>query len=203
MYEDLSQNTLALIKAYQEGLRKDTTTSGIDIATGLNFYYLEPKAKALYPVYYPILSSTPRVYPMFNGMRVGGTGVNWKAIVGIDVGGYPAVPEGRRNETMNITTRNYYSAFKFLAKDANVTFQAQAAGLGLDDNIAITQLSQLNAMLNDEERMMLFGNSGPADLGGNGYALGQTNTPVATLVSDDASAMTNGTYYVFCVALTP
>lgn len=202
MYENLSQNTMAMIKAYQDGLRKDTTTSGTDISTGLNFYYLEPKAKALYPVYYPMLASTPRVYPMFNGMRVGGTGVNWKAIVGIDIGGYPAVPEGRRNESMNLTTRNYYSAFKFMAKDANVTFQAQAAGLGLDDNIAITQLSQLNAMLNDEERMMLFGNSGPANVGGNGYALGPTSTPVCTQVADTVSTVTNATYYVYAVALT-
>ena len=203
MYENLSQETLELIKGYQNMLRKDVTTSGVEQATGLNFYYLEPKAKALYPVYYPILASTPRVYPMFNGMRVGGTGVNWKAIVAIDTAGYPAVGEGRRNETMNLTTRNYYSAFKFMAKDANVTFQAQAAGLGLDDNIAITQLSQLNAMLNDEERMMLYGNSGPALVGGNGFALGKTNTPTLVQVADTVSTTTNAAnYYVFCVALT-
>jgi hypothetical protein len=202
MYENLSENTLALIKAFQLALRKDTETSGIAMSTGLNFYYLEPKAKALYPVYYPILASTPRVNPMFNGMRVGGDAVNWKAIVGIDTGGYPAVREGTRNETMNIKTRNYSSTYKFLAKDANVTFQAQAAGLGLDDNIAITQLSNLNAMLNDEERMTIYGNSGPASVGGNGFALGTCGTPVTAQVTTTDYTFTNGTYYVFCVALT-
>src|SRR6185437_6811498 len=102
---NISEETLALLK----GLRKDTTTAGISIATGLNYFYLEPQAKNIYPVFYPLLASTPRVNPMFNGMRVGGTAVNWKAVVGIDAVGYPAVSEGNRNAYMNITERDYSS----------------------------------------------------------------------------------------------
>ena len=44
-----------------KGLRKDATTSGITIGTGLNFYHLEPQAKSIYPVFYPLLASIPRV----------------------------------------------------------------------------------------------------------------------------------------------
>jgi len=198
---NISEETLALLK----GLRKDTTTAGISIATGLNYFYLEPQAKNIYPVFYPLLASTPRVNPMFNGMRVGGTAVNWKAVVGIDAGGYPAVSEGNRNAYMNITERDYSSTFKFLGKDTEVSFQAQQSGIGFDDNIALAQLSMLNALLNDEERMLLFGNSGPSGSGGNnGYALGITPTPgTPTTATTGGSIPNSANNAVFCVAVTP
>ena len=197
---NLGAETLALIK----GLRKDVTTTGIGTSTGLNFYYLEPQAKNIYPVFYPLLASTPRANPMFNGMKVGGTMTNWKAIVGIDSGGYPAISEGNRNAFMNISMRNYSSAYKYLGKDIQSSFQAVQTGLGFDDNIALAQLSLLNALLNDEERMLLFGNSGPASVGGNGYALGQTGTPVITQsITTGASVTVSAQNYVYAVALTP
>src|ERR1039458_1485537 len=93
---NLSTETLDLLK----GLRKDVTTQGLSIATNLNFYFLEPQAKNIYPVFYPLLASIPRVNPMFNGQRVGGTGVNWKSIVGIDAGGYPSLSD-RKSTRLN------------------------------------------------------------------------------------------------------
>jgi hypothetical protein len=192
---NLSEETLGMIK----GLRKDVTTAGITTGTNLNFYYLEPQAKNIYPVFYPLLASIPRVNPTFNGMKIGGTAVNWKAIVGIDAGGYPAISEGNRNAFMDITQRDYSAAYKYLGKDTEVSFQAQQTGMGFDDNIALAQLSMLNALLNDEERMVLFGNSGSA---GNGYQLGTCPTPVATAVAGGTiPAATVVTLY--CVALTP
>lgn len=198
---NVNAEILALIKS----LRKDATTSGISEATGLTFYYLEQQAKNIYPVFYPLLASTPRVNPMFNGMRVGGTAVNWKAITAIDTGGYPALSEGNRNENMNITERNFSAPFKFLGKDIQTSFQAQQMGLGFDDVVSLAQLSLLNALLNDEERMLLFGNSGTSGVGGaNGYVLGTTGTPVVTLNTDSTvSQLPAGDISVFCVALTP
>ena len=76
MLDGFSKETLALINA----LQKDATTTGIGIGTGLNFYHLEPQAKNIYPVFYPLLATIPRANPMFNGMKVGGTAINWKAI---------------------------------------------------------------------------------------------------------------------------
>src|ERR1700733_9532473 len=140
---NVNAEILALIKS----LRKDATTSGISEATGLTFYYLEQQAKNIYPVFYPLLASTQRVNPMFNGMRVGGTAVNWKAITAIDTGGYPALSEGNRNENMNITERNFSAPFKFLGKDIQTSFQAQQMGLGFDDVVSLAQLSLLNALL--------------------------------------------------------
>jgi len=206
---ELSNDLMQLIKQ----LRKDATTTGISIGTGLNFYYLEPQAKNIYPVFYPLLASIPRKNPTFNGMKIGGPGINWKAIINIDIGGYPAISEGNRNAFINLQEKDFYAPYKFLGKDVEVSFQAQDTGLGFDDNIAIAQLSQLNALLNGEERMILFGNSGPNSKGGAyGYALGQASTPVVTAV---ATAMgSNGlntgiavgatpAVSVFCVPLTP
>src|SRR5437879_4162751 len=101
---NFSEQTLALIKQ----LRKDTTTTGIGIGTGLNFYFLEPQAKSIYPVFYPLLASTPRANPTFNGMKVGGPAVNWKAITAIHQDD-PSISEGNRQAFMDITTRNYSS----------------------------------------------------------------------------------------------
>jgi hypothetical protein len=198
-------NVNAEIMALIKSLRKDATTQGISEATGLTFYYLEQQAKNIYPVFYPLLASTARVNPMFNGMKVGGNAVNWKAITAIDTGGYPALSEGNRNEAMNITTRQFSAPFKFLGKDIQTSFQAQAAGLGFDDMVALSQLSLLNALLNDEERMLLFGNSGTSGVGGaNGYVLGTTPTPTVTLNTDSTSShLPAGSVTVYCVALTP
>lgn len=192
---NLSEETLQMIKS----LRKDVTTQGITTGTNLNFYYLEPQAKNIYPVFYPILASIPRINPTFNGMKIGGTAVNWKAVVGIDAGGYPAISEGNRNAFMNITQRDYSSAYKYLGKDTEVSFQAQQTGMGFDDNISLAQLSMLNALLNDEERMVLFGNSGSS---GNGYQLGTCPTPTAALATG-GSIPTSTDITLFCVALTP
>lgn len=185
-------DTQAMVELVKS-LRKDATTSNIAVNTGLNFYYLEQTAKSIYPVFYPLLASVPRVQPMYNGQVVGGTGVNWKAITAINakVGGIPAYPgisEGNRNAGISYTEKDYFAAYKYLGYDTQVSFQAQQTGLGLEDNIALSQVSLLNATLNDEERMMLYGNSGSA---GNGFQLGTAATPVAALVLD--SALPTGT----------
>lgn len=188
-----------------KSLRKDATTQGLTTGTGLNFYYLEETAKAIYPVFYPLLASIPRVNAALFGNTVGGTGVNWKAITGIDVAvngipGYPAISEGNRNAFMSFREKDYFAAYKYIGKDGEVTFQAQQTGMGFEDNLGMTQVSLLNALLNDEERMILYGNSGSA---GNGYQLGTTNTPVASLVIGGGSIVAGKTCSLFCVALTP
>jgi hypothetical protein len=188
-----------------KSLRKDATTQGISTQTGLNFYYLEPQAKNIYPVFYPLLASIPRVQPMLNGMVVGGTGVNWKAIISIDQGGaqpgYPMISEGNRNAFMEIQEKDYFAAYKYMGKDGEASFQAQQTGLGFDDIIGLEQISLLNALLNDEERTILYGNSGSS---GNGYQLGQTGTPVyASTATTGGSIPASTNCSVYCIALTP
>ena len=202
-------DNISSIKSLIKMLRKDATTQGITTATGLNFYNLEPQAKNIYPVFYPLLASIPRKNPTFNGMRVGGTGINWKAITAINAP-YPAVSEGNRNAFMSFSERNFYAPFKFLGNETEVSFQAQDTGLGFDDNIAEAQLGLLNGLLNMEERMILFGNSGPnANGGAYGFALGTPATPTATAVATVTDSFGNTgpiaastNVYVGVVALT-
>jgi len=184
-----------------KSLRKDTTSTGLSTQSNLNFYYLEPTAKTIYPVYYPLLASIPRVAPMFNGQRVGGTAVNWKALVGIGDGGYPALSEGNRNAQMTFTERDYSSNYKYLGIDAEVTFAAQQSGMGFEDNVGLAQVSALNQMLNDEEKMILFGNSGTSG-GGNGFQLGTAVLPVITGPTSGGSVPNTDTIYVAVIALT-
>jgi hypothetical protein len=178
-------------------LRKDATTSGIEVGTGLNFYLLEPQAKQIYPVFYPLLASIPRVPPTLAGTLAGGDGVHWKAITGIDSDGYPATSEGNRNAVMNLTEKDYFAAFKYLGKETEVTFPAQASGRGFEDNVGLAQIALLNALLNDEERMILFGNSGSS---GNGFQLGTAPTPTVAVAA--GGSIPDGTYKVRVIALT-
>jgi hypothetical protein len=203
----LTQETLELLKA--SPLAKDTTTTGISTGTGLLFYNLEPLARRIYPVHYPLLASIPRVVSPNAGS---GTSVNWKAIVGADStnGGYPGISEGHRNAFMPVTERNYQAAFKYLGKDIFTTFQAQYGGEGFDDARGQAQVNLLNSLLNSEERMILFGNSGTSGLG-NGFQLGTCGAPTvalkatAAIVASQAvgSGFANSTNVsVACVALT-
>ena len=192
----------SLGKEMMAKLRKDVTTSGLSSTSQLSYYYLEQTAKNIYPVFYPILASTPRVSPEWGGQRVGGTSVNWKAVVSIANGGAPWTSEGNRNAYMNFTTRNYTAQHKSWGPDVKVTFFAQQAGLGFDSNLAIAQMGALNQLLNDEERMILFGNSGPASAGGNGFALGQCATPTLTAATTGGALASGLTCTVFCVELT-
>ena len=182
-----------------KSLRKDVTTAGITTQSGVNFYFLEPQAKTIYPVYYPLLASIPRTPPMFNGQRVGGPGVNWKAIVGINNGGYPGISEGNRNAATKFTERDYSANYKYLGADDFVTFQAEFTGLGFEDNLALAQVSMLNSLLNDEERMILYGNSGSS---GNGFQLGTTGTVTITGPTAGAGVPNTDQIYVSCMALT-
>jgi hypothetical protein len=180
-FTKMSERTLALLK--------DVTTTGISSLTGLNFYQLEPQAKNLYPVMYPFLESTPRFDP-----GVGGTTVNWKGILQIDTNGTLGIEEGKRNAFINYTERDYSAPYSFFGKDGNVTFVAEQTGKGFDDNLALSQLSLLNALLNDEERMLLTGNR-------SAVALGTTPTPTAALATG-GSIPVSTSVTVGCVALT-
>lgn len=190
-----------LMKTVQQ-LRKDGATGpGVSTGSDLNFYYLEQNAKLIYPVYYPVLATTPRVSPQYNGSVVGGTAVNWKAITDIDTASYsyPATSEGHRNANQSMITKNYTASYKYLGADDYVTWAAEKTGLGFDDLASLTRLNLLNSLLNGEERMLLFGNSGSS---GNGFQLGTPVTPTGTTSATAGSLSTSTNYYVSVVALT-
>jgi hypothetical protein len=202
----LSAETLQLLGK----LRKDVTTAGISTSTNLVYYNLEPLARIVYPVHFPLLASIPRVKSESAGP---GTAVHWKVIPFVDTGlsMYPGTSEGNRNAVINITERDYTAPFAYLGKEINTTFPAQYAAEGFDNAVGLANRNALNALLNSEERMILFGNRGTS---GNGFQLGTANTPTVSVVAGTsapasqrdnplAGGFANATYVsVACVALT-
>jgi len=148
----------------------------------------------------------PRVTPEELGLEVGGLTATWKQILTPGGNILPSVPEGSRNAYINIPTRTTSANFVTLGVDAAVTFESQSAGVGFNDNLGSANLAKLNTLLNLEERMAIFGNSGPASLNGagsNGFALGQTNTPTISIKATTGGSFASGqTVTVYLMALT-
>lgn len=189
MFQGLSQDTLQRIGK----LQKDATTTGISTSTGLLWYNLEPLARRLYPVWFPLLNSVPR-----KKTDRPGDAIHWKAITNVDIGD-PGVGEGNRNALMSFTEKDYLATYKYLGAESSVTFPAQYGSQGFDDAIGIANVNRLFGLMNQEERVLLFGNSGNGT-GDNGFQLATANTPTATAVT--GGTITEAAFYVKVVALT-
>jgi len=188
-----------LVKGFQNALAKAPSVS---TSTGLNFLPLEEEARNTYPVFHPVLDMIPRVTPTELGHEVGGLTATWKQILTPGTSILPSVPEGSRNAYINIPARTTSANFVTLGVDAAVTFESQSAGVGFNDNLATANLAKLNTLLNLEERMAIFGNSGQAAAGNNGFLLGITNTPTIARVASKGTFGAGNTVSVFVVALT-
>jgi len=171
------------VKSFVPALQKGPTPS-VTTGTGLNFLPLEEEARNTYAVFHPVLDMIPRVTPEELGHEVGGLVATWKQILQPGGNVLPSVPEGSRNAYIAIPTRTTSSAYVTLGIDAAVTFESQSAGVGFNDNLGSANLAKLNVLLNLEERMAIFGNSGVGSSGQNGFLLGKpTVAPVISLVA--------------------
>lgn len=188
-----------LVKAFKNTLNK---APSISTGTGLNFLPLEEEARNTYPVFHPVLDMLPRVTPEELGHEVGGLVATWKQIVSPGGNVLPSVPEGSRNAYISIPTITTSAAFVTLGIDAAVTFESQSAGVGFNDNLGSANLAKLNTLLNLEERMAIFGNSGTGASGRNGFLLGKPGVaPVITLKA--GGSITSGTnLQIYVVPLT-
>jgi len=187
-----------LVKAFKNTLAK---APSISTATGLSFLPLEEEARNTYPVFHPVLDLLPRVTPEELGHEVGGLCATWKQIINPGGNVLPSVPEGSRNAYIKIPAITTSANFVTLGIDAAVTFESQSAGVGFNDNLGSANLAKLNVLLNLEERMAIFGNSGNAATGNNGFQLGKPLAPVIT--KNAGGAITTGhTLSVYVVALT-
>jgi hypothetical protein len=189
-----------LVKSFRNALAKGPTPS-ITTGTGLNFLPLEEEARNTYPVFHPVLDMIPRVTPEELGHEVGGLVATWKQIVSPGGNVLPSVPEGSRNAYISIPSVTTSASFVTLGIDAAVSFEAQSAGVGFNDNLGSANLAKLNTLLNLEERMAIFGNSGDAAAGNNGFLLGAPAAPVIALATGGTIA--SGTHVsVYVVPLT-
>lgn len=187
-----TQKTLEVLKGLQRGDSSQLAKAGINVATGLVFYSLEPAAKLLYPVITPLRNMIARVGPVTGGA---GTAEHWKQITAINPNGVNAmVSEGNRGGVIDVTESDVTAIYKGIGLENSVTFEAVYAGMGFDDARALAVKTLLQSVMIEEEKTILFGNTS--------LALGTTPTPSVTAGASGGSLAT-ATYFVYCVALTP
>jgi hypothetical protein len=189
-----TKQTLELLKAAlasgaPDDLAKAWVQSG-SATTGLTYYDLEAPAKTLYPVLTPLRNIIPRV----NGK--GGIQANWKAVTGINTANLSGgLQEGARGGVISTTVADYYAAYRGIGLDDTVTFEAEYAANGFEDIKARATRGLLEAVMLQEEKIILGGN-------GTAVALGTTPTPTVTDVATGGTLSANTAYSVICVALT-
>lgn len=189
---EISQDTIALFqKSAGAPLAGDPRilNKAITQSTGLTWYDLQAPAKNLFPVITPLRNKIPRV------KGNGDIATRWKVVTAINTGKLRgAVPEGKRNGTVSMTTADKLASYKTVGLEDNVTFEAVNAAVNFEDIRATMAQRLLWANMIQEERLIFGGN-------GDAVALGTTPTPTV------ANAGTGGTiaaatYNVVCVALS-
>src|SRR5439155_6967856 len=181
-------DTLDLVKSAL-GAPDDRIAKTINTGSGLVAYDLQAPAKNLYPVVTPIRNVMPRVS--------GGTGpaTNWKQVSALIGSGFDAmgwVPEGQRSGQMSYTTASKSASYVTIGEEDAATYEAIAAGRGLEDVAAQMSFRLLQKMMLKEEMAILAGNVS--------LALGTAPTPSLT-ASGSGATLPAATYSVIAVAL--
>lgn len=186
-----TNETLAKIKEAQQQPNAELAkawTQSSSATTGLTAYDLEAPAKLLYPVITPLRNAIPRV------SGKGGIQANWKAITGINTGNISAgVSEGNRGGVVATSQADYLAAYRGIGLEDYVTFEADYAAEGFDDAKARAVQGLLRALMIQEEKIILGGNTS--------VLLGTTPTPTLSTVTTGGT-MAAITWSVICIALT-
>lgn len=171
---------------------RDQALKAWTTGTGLVNFDLQRPALALYPwgkEITPIRTDLPRVIS-----HEGDTATRWKAITAINTTNQPAgLSEGNRGGVITSTVLPFTASYIGLGLEDNVSFEADYAAEGFDDAKARAVEGLLRSLMIAEERMIVGGNSS--------VSLGTTPTPTAA-GSATGGLLSNGTYFVGCVALT-
>lgn len=179
-------NALAEVPGYAKATFNQPGGGG---TTGLQAYDLEPGAKLLYPRLTPLRNMIPRV------SGAGGIQANWRAIVGVNTTNISSgVSEGNRNAVINAPTQDYLAAYRGLGYESNASFEAQYAGETFENVRARAAQAGLNALMLDEEFVLLHGNGT--------VALGTTGAPSLS-ASASGGTLATMTLSVIAVGLTP
>jgi hypothetical protein len=158
-------------------------------ATGLVAYDLEPGAKLEYPVLTPLRNMIPRVKS-----NNGDTATRWKQITAINTSKVkPGVSEGNRGGKIATTVTSSLASYAGLGLEDDVSFEAEYASQGFDDAKARAVQGLLNAVMIEEEKVILDGVATTA--------LPAPAAPVATLTGS-GSTLTQQATQVWVVALT-
>lgn len=173
---------------YGNDIKKSAT---ITTAQGLVAYDLQAPSVNLIPLLTPFRNLLPRIQKPSGA----GTGAHWVEVSSIEGSGkdLPWVPEGKRAGQMAITTNNRSANYKTIGEEASLTREAQHAGIGFEDVLAMNGARLLLSTMRKEEYALFGGNSS--------VSLGTPDAPVVTTVSSGGT-IAAGTYNVKAVALT-
>src|SRR3954453_18776521 len=103
------------------------------------------------------------------------------------------VPEGQRSGTMSYTTADKAATYVTIGEEDFLTFEAEAAAEGFEDENAMVAFRLLQKMMQKEEFGLLGGNAS--------MSLSAPSTPTLS-ASGSGATLPNATYSVYCVALT-
>jgi hypothetical protein len=163
----ISRDTLELMKGTlgdpldPDLLRGGGMSKGVSISTGLTWYNLEIPAKNIYPTITPLRNSIARVGPRGAGTQHPGDAAHWKVIRSITGSGYDSmgwVPEGQRSGTMSYVSEPFAKSYVTLGEEDYLTFEAEAAAEGFEDENAMVTFRLLQKMMRKEETGILGGN---------------------------------------------
>ncbi len=190
LHPNIPAETIQLVKDALSSGRTELAKS-ISIATGLTWYDLMAPAKNLYPTITPLRNAIPRVH-----RQNPGTAANWKVVQALTGSGWDAmgwVPEGQRSARMSYTVAPAAAAYVTIGEEDQLSFEAEAAGVGFEDVNATLTMRLLQKTMRKEEMGLLAGNAT--------LLLGTPVTP--TLSASGAGATLPAlTYSVIVVALT-
>jgi hypothetical protein len=125
-----------------------------------------------------------------------GDAAHWKQVSALVGSGYDAmgwVPEGQRSGTMSYQTANKSLTYVTLGEEDYLTFEAEAAADGFEDENAMVTLRLLQKTMRKEEIGLLGGNAS--------LALGTPTAPTLS-ASGTGATLPAATYSVIVVALT-
>jgi hypothetical protein len=190
MSNDITTETLGMLKGvYKDGpLAKAGNT--VTTANGLVNYDLQAPAKNLYPIITLLSKKIPRV------KGSGGKATNWKVVSGLFGSGFDSmgwVPEGQRSGAMTLNAADKAASYVTLGEEAALTFEAQSAAEGFEDERSRTSIRLLQKAMRKEEMAILGGNAS--------LALGTSATPTLSAAGSGAT-LPALTYSVICVQLT-
>jgi hypothetical protein len=163
----VSRETLELMKGTlgdpldPDLLRGAGLQKGVSISTGLTWYNLEIPAKNIYPTITPLRNSIPRVGPRGAGTQHPGDAAHWKVIRNTVGSGFDSmgwVPEGQRSGTMSYQSEPFARSYVTLGEEDFLTFEAEAAAEGFEDENAMVTFRLLQKMMRKEETGILGGN---------------------------------------------
>ncbi len=190
MSNNTTNDTLALLKGVYQGGPLAKAGNTVTTTSGLVNYDLQAPAKNLYPIITILAKKVPRV------KGSGGTATNWKQVNNLFGSGFDAmgwVPEGQRSGVMTISTSNKAAAYATIGEEAALSFEAQSAAEGFEDERSRNSVRLLQKAMRKEELAILGGNAS--------VALGTAPTPTLSAAGTGAT-LPAATYSVICVELT-